>query len=84
MMPLFMIMMVVLMRVVIVVCMVATLSMFPWARLLFVTMRRSLMDAELHSLDMLAGLPFEMHVEIPDFDFCEFPLQNRGRNPEVA
>ena len=42
------------------------------------------MDAEVDSLHTLPMLPFEVHVEVADIEFGEFPLQCRRFDAEVA
>jgi hypothetical protein len=46
--------------------------------------RRALVDAELHTLDALALLPLEVHVEVADVHFGELPLERGGLHTEVA
>jgi len=41
-------------------------------------------NAEFHPFNSLSGTAFEMHVEIPDVQFGEFPLKGGGINAEIA
>ena len=51
---------------------------------LLVGMRGPLVDAEFDPLDGLAFLPLEVHVEVADLQFGEFPLQGGRFDPKVA
>src|SRR3954470_6807428 len=51
---------------------------------LLMRMRRALVNAELHPLDPLSLLPFEVHVEIADVHLRELPLERGRLHAEVA
>jgi hypothetical protein len=41
------------------------------------------MDVELHALDVLTLRAVEVHVEVAEIEFSDFPLQCAGFHPEV-
>ena len=52
--------------------------------ILIMGVRGPFVDAELDPLDGLPLLPLEVHVEVPDLQLGEFPLQGGRFDPKVA
>ena len=51
---------------------------------LFVGVRAARVDAEFHSLDVLALLALEVHVEVPDIQLGKLPLERGRLHSQVA
>ena len=52
--------------------------------ILIMGVRGPLVDAELDPLNGLPLLPLKVHVEVPDLQLGEFPLQGGRFNPKIA
>lgn len=52
--------------------------------ILVVRVRRALVDAELHTFDLLPLGAVEVHMEVADLQLGQFPFQSGGFHTEVA
>ena len=73
-----------LMFMLVLMCVSVNLTMLVGVFVLIVGMNTARVDAELHSLNVLALFALEVHVEVSDVQLGELPLEGRGLHSQVA